>query len=102
MPDAITFAIVSFVFIKGSLRYVSADSAYELGEMNNTIVKSLFDPALGYNQSSSFANTGRLQRMQQSTSYDPLMKTNETIGVQIQYYFKIHSFHQWQFCKKIG
>ena len=63
-----------------SLRYVSADPAYGLGEMNNTIVKSLFDPALGYNQSSSFANTGRLQRMQQSTSYDPLMKTNETIA----------------------
>ena len=63
-----------------SLRYVNADSAYGLGETNNSIVKSLFDPALGYNQSSPFANTGRLQRMQQFTSYDPLMKTNETIA----------------------
>ena len=62
-----------------SLRYVTADSAYGLGETNNSIVKSLF-AALGYNQSSSFANTGRLQRMQQSTSYDPVMKTNETIA----------------------
>ena len=63
-----------------SLRYVNADSAYGLGEINNAIVKSLVDPALGYNQSLSFANTGRLQRMQQSTSYNPLMKANETIA----------------------
>jgi hypothetical protein len=52
--------------------YESEPSPRGLGECNNTIKASLFDPSLGYGKSDFSENKGRLQRMKTS-SYDPLL-----------------------------
>jgi hypothetical protein len=57
--------------------YESAPSAKGLGECNNTIKSSLFDPTLGYGKSDFSQNKGRLERMKTS-SYDPLV-TGESL-----------------------
>jgi hypothetical protein len=53
-------------------KYESAPSPRGLGECNNTIKSSLFDPFLGYGKSDFSENKGRLERMKTS-SYDPLL-----------------------------
>ena len=64
-----------------SLRYFAdAASATGLGECNNVITRSNFNPTSGYGLSGFNQNSGRLQRMVNSTSYDPIMETTENLS----------------------
>jgi hypothetical protein len=47
--------------------YESTPSPRGLGECNNTIKSSLFDPSLGYAKSDFSVNKGRLERMKTSS-----------------------------------
>ena len=58
--------------------YQATESSIGLGECNNTITSSLFDPTLGYGKSDFNQNKGRLERMK-SSSYDPLV-TGESVN----------------------
>lgn len=59
-----------------SINYVGAASAVGLGEYNNVIKNSLFSSVNGFGKSGFESNTGRLERMK-NTSFDPV---NATIG----------------------
>jgi hypothetical protein len=61
-----------------SISYQGASSSQGLGECNNTIVGSLFNPSAGFGKSAYSQNKGRLERMQ-STSFDPLT-TGESVA----------------------
>jgi hypothetical protein len=69
----------SIGFVKDSvsgISYQSTASSIGLGECNNTIANTVFNPTNGYNKTDS-ENKGRLNRMK-SSSYDPLV-TGESL-----------------------
>ena len=83
--DAINFA-PSIGFAKDdtlSIGYQGAASAQGLGETNNQITPSLFNPTSGYGKSAYAQNTGRLKRMEQ-TSYDPAATGVSTASLSAQ------------------
>ena len=61
-----------------AINYQGASSAIGLGECNNIIAPTMFNPTAGYAKSSYTQNKGRLARMEQ-TSYDPA-STGESVA----------------------